>query len=56
MVRPRAFAVFKLMTRSNVVGCSTGREAGGVPNRQEHVAICHVNGRTLAAAPPRWAP
>jgi hypothetical protein len=28
MVRPRAFAVFRLMTNSNLVGCSTGRSAG----------------------------
>src|SRR5262245_1528334 len=27
MVRPSAFAVFRLMTRSNLVGCSTGRSA-----------------------------
>src|SRR5215469_13034682 len=26
--RPRAFAVVRLMTRSNLVGCSTGRSAG----------------------------
>jgi hypothetical protein len=55
MIRLRAFAVFKLMTRSNVVSCSTGR-GGGVPRRKEHVAICRVNGRTLAAAPPWRAP
>jgi hypothetical protein len=31
MVRPRAFAVFKLMTSSNFMGCSTGRSAGFAP-------------------------
>src|SRR5262249_14368220 len=33
MVRPSAFAVFRLMTRSNLVGCSTGISAGFVPRR-----------------------
>jgi hypothetical protein len=33
MVRPRAFAVFKLMTSSNFMGCSTGRAAGLLPFR-----------------------
>jgi hypothetical protein len=28
MVRPRAFAVLRLMISSNLVGCSTGRSAG----------------------------
>ena len=33
MVRPSAWAVLRLMTSSNVVGCSTGRSAGLVPFR-----------------------
>jgi hypothetical protein len=33
MVRPRAFAVLRLITNSNFVGCSTGRSAGFVPLR-----------------------
>jgi hypothetical protein len=33
MVRSSAFAVFRLTTSSNVVGCSTGRFAGFVPCR-----------------------
>ena len=33
IVRPRALAVFRLMTRSNFVGCSTGRSAGFAPLR-----------------------
>ena len=33
MVRPRAFAVFRLTTSSNRVGCSTGRSAGLAPFR-----------------------
>jgi len=32
-VRPRAFAVLRLITRSNFVGCSTGRSAGFAPFR-----------------------
>src|SRR5262245_38453034 len=32
-VRPRAFAVLRLMTRSNFVGCTTGRSPGLVPLR-----------------------
>src|SRR5215475_5866057 len=31
MVRPRALAVLRLMTRSNLVGCSTGESAGLTP-------------------------
>src|SRR5262245_35277326 len=28
MVRPRALAVIRLITRSNLIGCSTGKSAG----------------------------
>ncbi len=31
--RPSAFAVLRLMTRSNLVGCSTGRSAGLAPRK-----------------------
>jgi len=31
MARPNTFAVFRLMTNSNFVGCMTGRSAGFVP-------------------------
>ena len=31
--RPSAFAVVRLMTSSNFVGCSTGRSAGFAPRR-----------------------
>src|SRR5262249_34519391 len=31
--RPRTFAVVRLMTRSNLVGCSTGISAGFAPRR-----------------------
>jgi len=33
MVRPSALAVLRLMTNSNVVGCSTGRSPGLAPLR-----------------------
>jgi hypothetical protein len=33
IVSPSALAVFRLMTRSNFVGCSTGRSAGLAPLR-----------------------
>src|SRR5262249_22602898 len=33
IVRPSAFAVLRLMTNSNFVGCSTGRSAGRAPLR-----------------------
>src|SRR5262249_1062848 len=33
MVRPSALAVIKLMTRSNLVGCSTGKSAGFAPRK-----------------------
>jgi hypothetical protein len=31
--RPRAFAALRLITKSNLVGCSTGSSAGVVPLR-----------------------
>ena len=33
IVKPICFAVFKLMTNSNLIGCSIGRSAGFVPFR-----------------------
>src|SRR5262249_40898695 len=33
IVRPRALAVFRLMTNSNFMGCSTGRSSGLAPLR-----------------------
>jgi hypothetical protein len=33
MSRPGAFAVLRLMTKSNLVGCATGRSAGLLPLR-----------------------
>ena len=37
MVRPRAFAVLRLMTSSNFVGCVMGRSAGLAPLRTRPV-------------------
>ena len=41
-VRPSALAVIRLMTRSNLVGCSTGMSAGFVPRRilSTKLAVC----------------
>ena len=33
MVRPSALAVLRLITSSNLVGCSTGKSAGVAPRR-----------------------
>src|SRR5215471_16139524 len=40
-VRPSAFAVFRLMTSSNLVGCMTGRSAGFSPLRMRPVYMPH---------------
>src|SRR5262245_15053893 len=40
-VRPRAFAVFRLMTSSNLVGCSTGRSDGMAPFKIHHFPLGH---------------
>ena len=40
IVRPRAFAVLRLITSSNFVGCSTGRSAGLAPLQN----LVHVDG------------
>jgi hypothetical protein len=38
-VRPSAFAVLRLMTKSNLVGCSTGMSAGLVPRSTLSVKV-----------------
>ena len=48
IVRPSAWAVFRLITSSNVVGCSTGRSAGFAPLRILSTKLaalrqCHVS-------------
>jgi hypothetical protein len=49
IVRPRAFAVFRLIASSNLVGCSTGRSAGLAPVRSLAARSPHP------AAPPGGA-
>ena len=34
LLRPSPLAVFRLITSSNLVGCSTGRSAGFVPRKR----------------------
>src|SRR4029453_5037139 len=50
IVRLSAFAVLRLITNSNFVGCSTGRSAGLVPFKilSTYVAERRVKSRTLA--------
>jgi hypothetical protein len=50
IVRPRALAVFMLITNSNFVGCSMGRSAGLVPLNilSTKVAACLTIAGTLA--------
>src|SRR5262249_51936943 len=49
IVRPICFAVFRLMTNSNFVGCSTGRSAGFAPLRilSTYVAARRKTSRSL---------
>jgi hypothetical protein len=46
MVRPRAFAVLRLMTSSNLIGCSTGRSLAWRLSR------CDPRRRPRADTPP----
>ena len=55
MVIPSAFAVFELMTSSNLVGCSIGRSPGFAPCNilsTYSVARAKLLLRSLAGAPP----
>src|SRR5262249_17354785 len=49
IVRPSALAVLRLITNSNLVGCSTGRSAGLAPLRilSTYVAACRQFSTTL---------
>ena len=49
-VRPSAFAAFRLMTSSNLVGCCTGSSAGLAPFRilSTYVAVCRARSARLA--------
>src|SRR5215510_8486547 len=48
MVSPSASAVLMLITRSNFVGCSTGRSAGLAPNRVRPWQYCLVSDQHAA--------
>jgi hypothetical protein len=48
ILRPRALAVVRLMMKSNLVGCSTGRSAGFVRHAQDIVpAFEALKGRSV---------
>src|SRR5713101_3580648 len=51
MVRPRAFAVLRLITSSNLMGCSTGRSAGVAPFR---ILSTYVRGRAAPVRGDDW--
>jgi len=52
-VRPSDFAVFKLITSSNLVACSTGRSAGLVVNVCRRVAVIRGEVSAVAKQPSR---
>ena len=66
MVRPRAFAVLRLMTNSNFVGSSTGRSpglavasgllAGQCLSLADYVAVTGTRGGATAAGGPFMLP
>jgi hypothetical protein len=49
-VRPSAFAAFRLMTSSNLVGCWTGKSAGLAPLRilSTYTAVCRARSGRFA--------
>src|SRR5207245_2861432 len=49
--RPSAFAVLRLMTSSNLVGCSTGRSPGFVPRRMLSTLYPARLNRSLRSTP-----
>src|SRR5439155_17589871 len=51
MVSPIAFAVLRLMIRSNLVGCSTGRSAGFAPFRILSTNVAERRSRSRESAP-----
>src|SRR5262249_17382470 len=55
IVRPSALAVLRLMTSSNVVGCSTGRSSGLAPLRilSTYVAVRRHRPKMLVPYPMR---
>src|SRR5258706_15627026 len=57
MSRPSVFAVLRLMTSSNFVGCSTGRSAGLAPVRilsTKNAAYCFRLERLPGGACTHW--
>src|SRR5262245_54052054 len=50
IIRPSALAVVKLMTRSNLVGCSTGMSAGFAPQN-----LVDMIGRAPPLVRPVWS-
>ena len=56
MVSPSAFAVFRLITSSNFVGCSTGKSAGFAPQDFVDVnggpSVQVTNAHAVAHQPP----
>ena len=54
-MRPSALAVFKLITSSNLVGCSTGRSAGFAPLKilSTKAAVCTENHIRVHQVTPR---
>src|SRR5262249_49347418 len=51
IVKPRALAVLRLITSSNLVGCSTGRSAGLAPLRILSILAGQVRGAVYAGRP-----
>src|SRR5262249_22866602 len=51
VVRLRALAVLRLMTSSNLVGCSTGRSAGLIPFRILSTWVAARRAKSLILAP-----
>jgi transcriptional regulator with XRE-family HTH domain len=46
IVRPRALAVFRLITSSNRVGCSIGNSAGVAPRRMRSTKVAAMRNRS----------
>jgi hypothetical protein len=51
MVRPRAWAVFRLITNLTCVGCSTGRSAGLVPRRTLATSVAARRYKSVTLGP-----
>jgi hypothetical protein len=51
IVSPSAFAAFRLITSSNLVGCSTGRSLGWAPSRIRWTYLAARRNRSPRSAP-----